>query len=584
MTARRPPARRSRRTNRLVTHGPRLRGSALLLAVALSALGLRLVWLQGVSATAYAAQGEAQRLQTTHTAAIRGQIRDSSGQVLAEDVDARAVYADPKFVRNAAAEAVTLAPLIDQSAQTLQPLLVQQNRFVWLARGLTPAQGRAVAAANLDGIEVLRETKRLYPDGNLGSNVVGFTNVDGKGLAGIEAAFNKELHGTAGTQTVEVDPGGRVIPGGIDKTTTAQPGDNITLTINADIQWEAQQAIAAQVAATQARSGSVIVLDPATGEVLADATAPSFSSSHPGAVSPDLTGNRTVSDYYEPGSVNKMIVAAAALQTGALSATSVLDIPPTLKIANSVFHDAETHGNERLTLTGILARSSNIGAIEVAQRLGNATVAKYLKMFGFGAKTGIELPGETAGVLPPVDNWGPAEAATIPFGQGMDVNAMQVAAAYGALANNGTYVPPRIVKSVTDASGTLIRRPAPPTRQVISPQNAAELRLMMEQVTSSNGTAPDAQIAGYRVSGKTGTANAVGTNGRYDGGYTATFVGMAPAEAPKLVVEVVLDHPQHNYYGGTAAAPVFKDVMTFALKTLGIAPSTTRAPMLPITG
>jgi cell division protein FtsI (penicillin-binding protein 3) len=543
-----------------------------------------------------------QRTQHIPVSATRGEILDSTGQVLAQDVDAREVVADPTLVSDINAAAAQLSPLLNLPASTIAPKLERKivenkpSHYSLLAQDLTPAQGGLVTQQKIPGISVVPETKRIYPNGDLASDVLGFTQTVVKksasgvntsivaGVAGIEGELNSELQGTAGSQTVEVDPSGTVIPGGSDKTVQADPGKNVTLTINGDIQWEAQQAIAAQVAATKARSGTVVVLDPTTGQVLADVTAPSFNSSDPGAVSPDLTGNRTVSDYYEPGSVNKMIVAAAALQTGALNSTSVLDIPPTLKVADATFHDAEAHGDEKLTLTGILAKSSNIGAIEVAQRLGNATVDKFLKLFGLGAKTGIELPGETAGVLPDVNTWQPTTAATIPFGQGMDVNSIQVAAAYAALANNGKYIAPRIVKSVTDTAGKTIAQPQPTTRQVISPANAATLRLMMEQVTSTNGTAPGAAIAGYLVAGKTGTANAIGANGRYDGGYTATFVGMAPADAPKLVVEVVLDHPQTDYYGGTAAAPVFKDVMSFALKTLGIAPTNTTAPMLPING
>jgi len=284
---------------------------------------------------------------------------------------------------------------------------------------------------------------------------------------------------------------------------------------------------------------------------------------------------------YEPGSVNKMIVAAAALQTGTLTPTSVLTIPPSLRVADATFHDAEDHGTEHLTFTGILAKSSNIGAIEIAQRLGNATVDSYLKAFGFGKPTGIGLPGESGGVRPDVKTWGPTTAATIPFGQGMDVTAMQIAAAYGALANNGVYVQPSIVASTTAPDGTVTKAPVPSTHRVVDGAVAATLREMLEQVTTTNGTAPDAAIPGYRIAGKTGTANAIGANGHYSG-YTATFVGMAPADNPRVVVEVVLNKPQNNIYGGTVAAPVFQKVMSFALQSLKIPPSTSKAPLFPL--
>ncbi|HEV7209901.1 MAG TPA: penicillin-binding protein 2 [Mycobacteriales bacterium] len=556
----------------------------MLIALALAGLGARLVWLQGISATAYAAQAEKQRLRTTTVAATRGKILDRNGRVLAQDVDARAVYVDPKLVSNAPAEAAALAPVVGAPKVRLAALMTKPERFVYLAHGLTPAQGRVVAAMRMPGVGVLPETRRTYPGGPLAANVVGFTNSDGIGLAGIEHSQQNLLMGAPGKETVEVDPGGREIPGGLRRVVPAHPGENVVLTLDADIQWEAQQAIAAQVAATHSRSGTVIVLDAKNGQVLADATAPSFDAANPGAGNPSDTGNRTITDSYEPGSVNKVIVAAAALQTGALKPDDVLAIPPTLKVADATFHDAEAHGAERLTFTGVLAKSSNIGAIEIAQRLGNATVDEFLKRFGFGVPTGIGLPGESAGVLPPVDSWRPTTAATIPFGQGMDVTSMQVAAAYQAVANDGVYIAPRVVAGTSDAAGHLVAAPAPTTRRVIDASTAQTLRTMIEQVTTDNGTAPEARIPGYRVAGKTGTAQAVGANGRYDGGYISSFVGMAPAEAPRLVVEVSLDHPTGGYFGGTVAAPVFRDVMGFALQTLRVPPSLTPAPVMRLLG
>jgi cell division protein FtsI (penicillin-binding protein 3) len=549
--------------------------------MALLALVARLLYLQGFGATAYAAQAEQQRIRSTAIQPVRGAITDRNGNVIAESVDARGVYADPKLVTNPSGEAATLAPIIGADAATVQARMTLSGRFVYLAHGLSPAEGREVDALKLPGVSTVDETKRIYPGGTLASNVVGFTNYDGDGVAGIEAADQKILQGKAGSSTVEVDPQGTVIPGGVDKTTAAVAGSTVTLTVDRDIQWMAEQAIIQQVAAAQAESGSVIVLDPKTGQVLANATAPTFDASNPGAAKAGQTGNRTVSDMYEPGSVNKMIVAAAALQTKTLTPTSVLTIPPTLRVADATFHDAETHGTEHLTFTGILAKSSNIGAIEIAQRLGNATVDSYLKAFGFGKPTGIGLPGESAGVLPDVNDWGPTTAATIPFGQGMDVTAMQIAAAYGALANNGVYVQPTIVASTTAPDGTVTKAPPASTHRVVDPSVALTLRQMLEQVTTTNGTAPDAAIPGYRIAGKTGTANAIGANGRYSG-YTATFVGMAPAENPQVVVEVVLNKPKNNIYGGTVAAPVFQKVMSFALQSLKIPPSTTKAPTFPL--
>lgn len=551
-----------------------------MLLVALIALAGRLIWLQGLNATAYAAQAERQRTQTTVINAVRGDVLDRNGNVLATDLDARAVYVDPTLVTDRGGEATTLAPYVRASAAGVAASMALHGRFVWLAHGLTPAQGRAVSALRLPGVGVLPETKRSYPGGSLAADVVGFVNSDGLGMAGIEAAQDGILHGTAGSATMEVDPGGREIPGGLHRITPARPGRTVRLTVDRDIQWMAQQAIAAQVAKTHARSGTVIVLDPRTGDVLVDATAPTFDASNVAKAPPGATGNRTVSDYYEPGSINKVIVAAAALQTGALKPNDVLDVPPSLRVADATFHDAEAHGDEKLTFTGILAKSSNIGAIEIAQRLGNATVADYMQRFGFGRPTGVGLPGESAGVLPPVDSWRPTTAATIPFGQGMDVTAMQIAAAYGAVADDGVYVQPHVVSATEGTDGKFKPAPAPARHRIIDGTNAATLRTMLEQVTTENGTAPAAAIPGYRIAGKTGTANAVGANGRYNGAYVASFVGMAPADNPRLVVEVVLDQPVGDHFGGTVAAPVFSQVMGFALQSLRVPPTGTTAPAL----
>jgi cell division protein FtsI (penicillin-binding protein 3) len=537
--------------------------------------------LQGFGATAYAAQAQAEHLRTTTVPAVRGEILDRDGRVLAESVDARAVYADPLLVTDPGDEATTLAPLLGVSAASIEQRLTLTGQFVYLAHGLTPAVGKQIDALDLPGISTQDESKRIYPDNAVGADVVGFTNYTGAGVAGIEAAFQQQLQGTAGSSTVEIDPQGTVIPGGVDKTVTAVAGTSIQLTIDSGIQWAAQQAIAAQVTKYHAQGGMVIVLNPKTGQVLADAVAPTFDASNPGAASAGATGNASVSDVYEPGSVNKVIVASAALQAHILTPTTLLDVPSSLTIAGQSFHDAEAHGDEKLTFTGVLAKSSNIGAIEIAQRLGSATVARYLKAFGFGSPTGVGLPGESSGDVPPVSTWGPTTAATIPFGQGLDVTAMQVAAAYGAIADGGVYVQPTIVAGTITADGKHLAAKPPATHRVVDASVASTLRTMLEQVTTENGTAPAAAIAGYRIAGKTGTANAIGANGRYSG-YTASFVGMAPANDPQLVVEAVLVRPQGDIYGGSVAGPVFQQVMSFALQSEDIAPCDCVAPTIPL--
>ncbi len=583
---RRPPTKRTSGRVRAVRPGVRLRGGAALLTLALLALVARLLWLQGLGGTAYAAQAKAQRVRTTVVPAVRGEILDRNGGVLAQDIDARAVFADPSLVRkdgNAVDEAAELAPVLGLDATTLAARMSLPGRFAYLAHDVTPALAARVDALTLPGVATQHETERIYPNGALGADVIGFTDYNDQGVAGIEAARQAQLQGIAGSTTTQVAYDGVVIPGAGESAQAAVPGASVQLTLDPNIQWEAQQAIASQVAKYHAQSGSVIVLNPKNGQVLADAVAPTFDASDPGAAPSGATGNVSVSGVYEPGSVNKVIVAAAALQSRILTPTSVLDIPSHLEIGGSDFHDAEGHGDEKLTFTGVLAKSSNVGAIEIAQRLGNATVAAYLRSFGFGQPTGVGLPGESAGDVPPVASWGPTTAATIPFGQGLDVTAMQVAAAYGAVANGGMYVQPQVVSATIAPDGKKVLSPAPATHRVVAPGVAATLRTMLEQVTTENGTAPAAAISGYRIAGKTGTANAIGANGRYSG-YTSSFVGMAPADDPQLVVEVVLVRPHGNIYGGTVAGPVFQRVMSFALQSLRIPPSTTKAPTIPLGG
>jgi cell division protein FtsI (penicillin-binding protein 3) len=558
----------------------RLRGTFLVMTGALVVLGGRLVQLQGVESSSYAALASRQALETLTLAAPRGQILDNAGAVLAETIAARDVTADPTLVSDPRSTAAALAPLTGVPVATLVSRLTVRGRYSLLAQGLTPAAGSAVAAANLPGVFVVDDSSRVYPDGALFGNIVGFLGSQGTGLAGLEYADNQLLTGRAGLEQVDVDPSGRAIPSGVDRVRPAVAGESLQLTVDSDIQWEAQQAIAAQVAATGAAGGMVVVENPATGAVLALASAPAFDSSRPGTGS---SLEPAIADVYEPGSVNKVIVAAAAIQLGLLTPTSVLTIPPDLSVAGTLFHDAETHGTEHLTLTGILAVSSNIGAIEISQRVGAQRFYRFLRSFGLGSPTGLGLPGESGGILAPVAQWSGTQYATIPFGQGMAVTALQVAQVYSTVANGGVRVQPHIVAGVISPGGVLRPAPEPASQRVISAATATQLRAMLESVTTDLGTAPAAAIPGYLVAGKTGTANAVGPNGRYSG-YTASFVGMAPADHPKLVVEVVLENPRTDIYGGSVSAPVFRQVMAFALQSLHIAPTGARAPSLPLTG
>ena len=573
----------------------------MFVVVVLVLLAGRLVWLQGLQSTAYASDATSQRLRTNTLVAPRGEITDRNGQPLAVSVDARAVFGEPRTIAKAqcpalstkpctaASIAAALAPVLGLPARDLTTKLSSKGAFVYLGRGLDPSVGNAVRALDLIGIGVLPESRRVHPEGDLAISVTGFTDLDGHGLMGVESGMESVLAGKNGKTTAEVDRAGRVIPTADSTNVPAVPGRGIELTIDRDLQWYAQQVLAAKVAETQAVNGTAVVMDIATGEVLALATAPTFDPDHrPATIAPDALRNVAVSDVYEPGSVNKVITAAAALESGVVTPDSVITVPPTLQVAGHTVHDAEQHGLEQLTFTGVLAKSSNIGTVEVAQKVGAQGLYDAMSRFGYGEKTGLGLPGESRGLLPEPRDWSGTSIATIPIGQGVSVNVMQVASVYATVANGGVRVTPTIVKGITDRSGRMQPTPAPATRRVLSPEVAAQLRTMLEAVVSAEGTAPLAAVPGYRIAGKTGTAQRVVTaadgRGHYDGSYTSSFIGFAPADAPRLVTAVVLQGTgRAGYFGGSTAGPVFKNIMSFALRDLKVPPTGTTAPVAKLT-
>ncbi|BEP15480.1 cell division protein FtsI [Acidothermaceae bacterium B102] len=584
----------------------RIRGALIFVAVLLLLLGGRLVQLQTFDSKAYAAQAVKQREVDKVLPAMRGTLYDRNGQPLAMSVDARLISANPaevakgvalaKGTMTVATIASTLAPMIgltvaDLTARLTQTTMtktkgVQLKSYVVLAHGITPAVAADIATLKLPGIAASQEQKRLYPGGDLAANLVGFagTAVNGlSGRTGLEYAYNKALAGTNGKEKVQVSVGGTVIPAAAGQDTVpAVEGSNVTLTIDRDIQWEAQQALSAAVAKTGAQNGYVVVMNPKTGEILAMASEPTFNPTSIKPTDKANLSNRALTDVYEPGSVNKVITLSGAIQDGLVTPNTAVDVPTTYVAGGHRFHDAEHHGLEHLTVTGVLAKSSNIGTIEIGQRLGQQRLYDYMSKYGFGQPTGLGLPGENPGVLPPVDHWSNTSLPTIAFGQGISVNAVQVASVYSTIANGGVRVTPRLVESTTSASGAVVPNLAKPGVRVISATVAHEVSDMLESVTTDQGTAPAARIDGYRVAGKTGTAQRADGHGGYSG-YTSTFVGYAPADKPQLVVEVVLQNPINGHFGGSVAAPVFHDVMAFALAAEGIPPTGTTPPVSKLT-
>ena len=540
----------------------------------------RLAVVQGVDGAEYANAAQQDRLHTYPIAALRGEILDRSGRPLAYTVDASRVVADPKLVKDATRTAIALTTLVDVPVPTLTAKLSQHTRYVILATKISPEKVSAIQALHLAGVSFEDDPLRLYPAGAVGGQVVGFVNRQATGLAGIEGRYDSVLAGKAGKRRVEVGKGGNPIPAGIDESTPAVDGGTVALTLDQDLQYVLDQRLAAACADGATTTGSAVVLDVHTGQVLAMGSCPGYDPGNYSTTDPALLGNRAVSDVFEPGSVMKAVTMSAVLEEGAAQPDTMLDVNGHIQAGDHVVTDAHDHAPIKWTVTGILAHSSNVGTIMLAREIGNAKLEQYMRAFGLGSKTGIELPGESGGILQKSAAWTEARAANMPIGQGVSVTTLQMASIYQAIANGGVRIEPRLVRSVTAPDGQVQHVPAAPSTRVISAATAAKLRFMLEAVVGTHGTAPLAEIPGYRVAGKTGTAQRANPacNCYAGGGYMTTFVGMAPADDPQYVVAVNLERPTSSAEGGQVAAPVFADIMRYLLTAHGIVPSGTPRP------
>jgi cell division protein FtsI (penicillin-binding protein 3) len=548
----------------------RRRLGALLVALVLAfaAVAVRLVDVQGFSAAPYAALGLAQREHTQLLPADRGTILDRNGNALAMSVPQPTIWADPSLVTAPAHEAVALAPVLGLSVPTLTALLSRPGRFSYLAREVDDATANAVAALHLPGVFQVDEPKRFDPDGPLAAPVLGLVGVDGTGLSGLESQYDGILAGKQGKLVTEDDASGRPIPGGVDHLTPATKGSDLVLTLDRSLQYEVEQDLAAEIVKTKAQGGMAIVMDRKTGEVLAMAN---LTIGADGATVAPAAGNSAVSTVYEPGSVEKLITLSAALDTGAVRPTDVFTLPDHMRIYDRTFTDDTPHPVERWTPTDILTASSNIGAITLAEKVGKQPLVSYLHRFGLGAPTALHFPYESAGLLLDPSKWSGTTLATVAFGQGMAVTAMQLVAAYNAIANGGVYVAPKLVKATVDSSGKVVPTAPSATHRVVSATVAREVTAMLTEVVRG-GTGTEAAIAGYQVAGKTGTARKTleGQQG-YASTYVGSFAGFVPATDPAFTAMVVLDQPT-PIYGGLVAAPVFQAVSTYALRELAVPP------------
>jgi cell division protein FtsI (penicillin-binding protein 3) len=585
---RRPPRRPEPRELRLADSHRRLRGAVVGLLVVLSLFGARLLQLQGLDAAAYADEAAAGRLRTQVLPAERGTITDRNGVALATSVDAVDITTDQTKIADPARQAAALAPVLGIDAATLQQRLTGTRRFAFVAKKVTPKQWHQVIELNpvpdvegMPGIYGVKTSKRVYPGGTTAANIVGFVGAEGKGLGGLEYALNSTLAGRDGKATYELSAGGRRIPGADDSERAAQPGEDVRLTIDRDIQYVAQKAIAKAVHTTGSQSGTVIVLDPHTGDLLAMATAPTFDANQPGASPPADRGNRPLTEPYEPGSTGKVITASALIEQHKITPQTPITVPNRLCRADKCFKDFENHGTEHLTYAGTIAKSSNIGTIKAAEHMGSLKrLYPFLDKFGVGHPTGLGLPGEASGVLPKPKTWSATSGYTMTFGQGYSVNTVQMASVFGTIANDGVRVQPRLISGATGRDGAIKAAPGSTSTRVVSASTARTVRSMMERVTMDGGTAPLAAIPGYRVAGKTGTAQRFNPDCGCYRGYTMSFIGIAPVDKPDLVVAVTLQAPKSAIGGGVNAGPVFNQVMSFALEAERIPPTGTRPPKM----
>ena len=542
----------------------------VVLLVCFAVLALRLVAVQALSGGHYSAIGTAEVTTTVSVPAQRGTIYDRDGAVLAVSVPTWTVVGDPKLITHPAREAGALAPVLGVDDAMLASDLSEHRGYVVLAKQVTDATSKKVQALNLAGINLLPSTQRQDPVGSLVSAVIGSVNGAQAGDAGLEYQYNALLAGKSGTEVVQKTPDDVPFPGtGQGKPAVA--GSGIELTLDEPLQYEAEQALANEVGASRAKSGVAIVMDSHTGDILAMADVvadPATNTVH------ESSQNAALTSVYEPGSVFKLVTFSAALQDGLITPQEDFTVPPSLTIDGWVFHDAESHPTEQLTATQILAQSSNLGTIEIAQLLGKNRLAAQIAALGFGRRSAIGFPGESRGLvnLNPA-TWSGSAMGSTPIGQDDSVTAQQVLDMVNVVATGGVFVPPRLVKAAVSGSGSVRALPLAATHRVLSSTVSSELTTMMEQVVQ-DGTAVAAAVPGYTVAGKTGTAQIPGPGGYIPGAYMATFAGFAPAQDPTLSAIVVLDQPT-PIYGGTVAAPVFSQIMSYALQRYGIPPPAT---------
>ena len=557
---------------------PAWRPRLVLLALFAGSFALigRAAYLQGVNDDFLQAKGESRFSRVIEMPANRGRVLDRNGDVLAISTPVKSVFWSPPVSKGEAgvakrpepAQVRRLAALLGSDVRALNRKLNSNSEFTYLKRQLAPARAKAVMALKIPGVHVQQEYRRYYPGGEANAHVLGFTGADDRGQEGVELAFDSQLSGKPGSRRVIKDRRGQIVED-VESIRLPQEGRDIHLSIDGKIQYLAHSALKAAVQEHKAKAAGAVVLDARTGEVLALVNSPTYNPNDRSELSGAQLRNRALTDTYEPGSTMKPFTAALALEKGKYRFSTVVDTEEgRLTVGNATISDTKEHG--LLTVAEVIQKSSNVGAAKIALSFDAEQMWSYFHRLGFGAPLGLGFPGEAGGRLRPAKTWKPIEQATMSYGHGISVTLMQMAHAYLAFARDGDVVPV-----------SLLRAPGAPIegQRVYSAQTAREIRTMLEMVTHEGGTAPMAQIAGYRVGGKTGTAHKI-EGGRYARKYVASFVGIAPMSDPRLVIAVMVDEPgSGKYYGGTVAGPVFGRIAAGALRTLGVPPD---APLVPV--
>jgi len=570
----------------IASETPRLGNShrrALWVAIGLVAwmlvIGARLVQLQVSQHQDLSVRARNQQLGAIETSPTRGQVLDRQGRELARSIDTESFFGDPREIPNPDETARRIAAVTNQNraelADRLRDAKDSNKKFIWIIRRLDVATANKLDTLELDGVYSRKESKRYYPNDSLAAHVLGFVGTDEIGLSGVEQYYNDKIRGESGKLFLERDAKRQVFE---SYEIQAHPGQTVVLTIDQTIQYRTEQALNAAVERSHAKSGTAIVMDPRTGEILALANAPSFDPNQAASVSPESRSNGALQNIYEPGSTFKIVAYSAAIEKDLVKPEDKIDCQMgQITVAGRLIHDHHPFGV--LTVADALAQSSNVGAIKLGLLVGNESMYEYMKRLGFGSRTGIDLAGESPGILRSLNRWQPSSIGSIAIGQEIGVTPLQMASAYSVLANDGTLVKPHLVRELRSPDGAILYQAKPETRRALKPETVAALRNMLEGVTL-RGTARKAQLDGYSAAGKTGTAQKIDPKTRTYSAtkYIGSFVGFAPVSNPAVVIIVVIDEPQGAYHGGDIAAPVFREIAEQILPELSITPDVELKP------